>query len=188
MGQMSLSVAPYDARYTPNYGPTTQFAETIPRWAATAGVIAVAGTVHLRRITIPAGTFTTVTVDVTAAAGSLTNCFLGLYNVTTLAKVVASADAAATFGTNTGPIPVAFSASLVNAATADYYVAFLAGGGTPPTLACHGAAASTLFSNGFSPTIADRHATGSLTALPDPVVLLNATTAIAPSCFYARVT
>lgn len=175
-------------KYAPSYGPTTQFAETCPRWAVSQQVIMVAGTVQLHRITLLPGTYTTISVAVAVAASSPTNVFFGLYNTTTLAKSAACAEASAVLGANTGVVNFTLASSLVNAAVQDYYVAALVGGGTPPTLACHGSNVSTLLSGGYAPTIADRHNTGSLTALPDPVVLANATTAISPSCFYARVT
>jgi hypothetical protein len=167
---------------TPSRVPSGS-AETLPRWSLQSGALTpAAGVTYVMRITLAPKSYTTVRMFLmnTNTTGN-SNMFFGLYNATTLAKLAGSADVASNFN---GQAAVGFINSTLNATVTtagDYYLALLVGTvGTAPTFA-GGLNLNSVFlaGDGTTDDLANKHNTGSLTALPDPLVRQTGT----PSSF-----
>lgn len=117
-------------------------------------------------------TYTTVTYlpGATNASGAA-NSFFGLYDVTTLAKLAASADVSTGMNALTAKTTATAAMTFVSPSIKDYYLAFVMG--TPSSVTLHTLGLSSAdVGCAILPNICDRHnATVTNGALPDPLVL-----------------
>jgi hypothetical protein len=164
-----------DPRYAQSGIPAGIAAETFPRYAIdnVAGVAPSANKVYVSRITLVPGSYTTVSIlpGATNASGAA-NCFIGLYNVTTLAKVAASADLTTAFNAMTAKtVLTGLTMNFTSTSVSDYYIAVCLGTPSSVTLQTGGLTVSDVGS-ALTPIVTDRHnATVANGALPDPLVL-----------------
>jgi hypothetical protein len=138
----------------------------------TASSAPTSGTIYVVRYRLDAnGTLSSVTVPITTAGASLTNCYVGIYDTSSLAQLAVSTDQSASWG-STGNKTVSMAAATSSRlAGSDVYVAFLYNG---TTLALRAATAAPLINLGLS----FRQATAGTgqTSLPSTLGTLTGTT------------
>jgi hypothetical protein len=136
------------------------------------------GTIHVARCRLDTtGTLSSATFSVTTAGGSLTNCYIGIYDVDTLAQLAVSADQSSSWN-STGTKTVSMvSPTSSRSAGSDVYVAFLYNGAS---MAVRVATAAPLLNLGIS--YRQLSAGTGQTALPST---LGTLTAVTTSWFFA---
>jgi hypothetical protein len=159
-------VAPLDKRYVMSRVSTGALqSENVPRSGLSTTVL-VAGTLYASRITLWAGSYTTVSIAVSNQV-ACTGCFFVLYDAVTLAKLAVSADvSASTFVAPVGIKTATMNYTVPTDAT-DYFIALMTTTGTP-TLVTSGVGMSDV--GLLAPVTASRHNTTGLSAVPDPLV------------------
>lgn len=152
-------------------------AETFPAHATatgSTGASPTAGVVHLRRITLDVGAYTTVTYCIGNTQGAtLANTFFGLYDMTN-ARLAQSADLSASMAAVGTFTEGTATLSYTTTAAGDYWLALLIGSAvTMPAFVNLGMAAFGIYSH--SPLVIAKSGTGQ-TSLPATITPAAPTT------------
>jgi hypothetical protein len=155
--------------------PDAPSGETFPRLSTVGLGVPVAGVCHMMRVWLPNGTYNAVkTVTGSAVPAAVTNSYVGLYDITAMAKVAASAESSAKWVASSSiAIPLTTSV-VVNDPSGgkDFWIALLVGAGTTmPNFPAATQNSPLIWTDAsFGPRVCGSHTTTGLTSLPANLV------------------
>lgn len=156
--------------------PNSNMAETFPRWSISQALSPQPGRVHLTRIRLAAGSYTTLTGAKGGTVGSgHTQVFFGIYPIAGGAPLGSSSDQATSFNALAAATQFTATVNSTIATAGDYWVACLIGGATAmASLAAPGTGLPAASFNLAPALISDHTPISGITALPGALSVVGA--------------
>jgi hypothetical protein len=151
--------------------PDAPSGETFPRLSTVGLASPIAGVCHMSRLWLPNGSHNTIrTVTGAAVPAGVSNSWLGLYDITSMAKLAASAESSAKWAASSSIGISLLTPVVINDPSGgkDVWLAFLIGAATTmPNFPAATQNSPLIWTDAnFGPRLCGSHTTTGLTALP----------------------